>query len=133
MLRTDQPVGLGVKAQRFTHRPVPGQGQGEEQQGPAGIAIVGQGADRDDLRSRPARRPDGDAVGEGPGEARRITRVAGVAPVGVPAGLDLENQGEIDRLAGRDGGPLRHHARSDMLGRDRVGQGQPRPGEQGEQ
>ena len=82
----------------------------------AGVAVVGQGSDPDQAGIGPADVADLDPGGEIPGQARRLARVPGVLPIGMPARADVEHQGQVDGLAGGDPGPLCDESCGDIVG-----------------
>ena len=68
------------------------------------VTVVDQRPDREALRRQPDDFAGGIALGQHPVDPRRLTRIAGVAPVGVPLG----NDPEIERNPGGRAGPQRH-------------------------
>lgn len=85
------------------------------------IAVVHQRAGRlargggpDDV----ARAPPG---GQGPDDARGVAGVAGIAPIGVPALVDLLAQSDVGGGARRDALVAGHQLGLDMAGVDRLG------------
>ena len=107
-LAADQPGGLQAEVdrrragERGRGREVRRHGQRHRQQHRALVAVVGQRADRDLPGHRPGDVARRDAGRQGPGQLGGQAGIAGVLPVGVPAGLMDDAQADLQRRAGRD-------------------------------
>jgi hypothetical protein len=129
-LLADQPVGGQLDLQRAALE-FRAQRQRHGQQQLALIAVIDQRADRQALRRRPGDLADRDAGWQLPIHARRQARVAGVAPVGVPMWLVLDQEAQPGRLAGLQAlGRMGDQFGPHLLGRDHSALGLGHDGQQ---
>ncbi len=120
----DQDRDGGLQRRGLAHRRGLGRGDRDRQPHLAFVAVVHQGPDGQALGRRPhdvACRPAGR---QRPGQLGRLAGVAGIAPIGVPAGPDLLVQGHVEGLPGGDGGGGRDQLELDVAG---IGHGRLRP------
>ena len=95
------------------------------------VAEVGEVRDGDALRRRPCDRPGFETRRQLPGDARRLARVARIAPVDVPVVLDAQAQPDPERLARLHRRRLGNELCLDQVrGRRRRGVGGVRPARQ---
>mmetsp|Transcript_5363 Transcript_5363/g.20351 ORF Transcript_5363/g.20351 Transcript_5363/m.20351 type:complete len:505 (-) Transcript_5363:2024-3538(-) len=113
----DQPLDVGAGLEAAAGPGIGRHGQLDEQGRPALVAVVDDRADGLDGRRWPLQRP---GLGAAPVEAGRLTRIAGVFPVGVPMRLDGLLQRHREALACGHRSLAGHEAGLDMLGR-RIG------------
>ena len=123
----DQEGGVRLQRHRGSDRRRGGNLDRDRQQHLARIAVVEQRPDRHAGRGRPddlARLPAG---GQRPFDRGRLAGIAGIAPVGMPALVDLLAQGDVDRPAGNRAALLGDQFGLQVAGVDRRGGGEGRP------
>ena len=117
-LGADEVVDRGVEPHRLAGVGRSRYGDRHQQIDAAGIAIVGDVPNLEPFRHRPFDRAGGKAGRQAPGDRGRQPGIAGVAPIDVPAGRDVEMRIQPQRTAGRGRGGL-----GDELGLDQIGDG----------
>ncbi len=80
--------------------------------------MVRQRTDANQLRRPPTDWAGLDPIGQVPLDARRLARVSGIAPIGVPMRTDIEHQGQLDGIPRRHLRILRDKTCRDVLGAD---------------
>ena len=100
-LAADQPLNGGAQMHLFAGLGIGRRLQPDQQPGFALIAVVHQRADRVTLRIRPLDRAGLPARRQGPFDLGRSARIAGIGPIGVPAGTDVLFQCHRQLAAGR--------------------------------
>jgi hypothetical protein len=125
-LLADEPGRVGLYREGVAGGEGGRRGEGDRQQDLALVAEIDQRAVGDALRRRPFDRAGGGAFGEVQRDLGRRAGVAGVAPVGVPAGGEAQAEAEAEGLAGGDGVGLGRQGRGGAGGGD--GRALPRRG-----
>ena len=128
-LLADQERGLGLEGDDFARLGVGRRGDRDRQHHLVLVAVVHQRPGRLARRRRPDDVAGGPAARQGPGDPGGLAAVAGIAPVGVPALVDLLAQGDVGGRARRDRLVARHQLGDQMAGVHRLGGGRQRPDE----
>ena len=83
-----------------------------------GVAVVDQRRNFEAMRRGPDNVPRRHAGRQRPGQFGRLSRISGVAPIGVPAIAYIEFESHPNRLSGRDGVDLADQSRFDVVAGD---------------